>query len=120
MWCYIKNDKELLRKAEELVDEAAEYFDDLPEEICEQLNELTENNWEPDDYAQYCSEYWETPWNLRQVVYALFHGGKMPEKNEFKKNIVKTNEKIDVPGLEIRQIRKKRGSEESKPGPVRI
>lgn len=101
-WNEVKNDSELLKKTEKLVDEAAEYFDDLPEELCEQLNELTGNNWKPDDYSQCCAEYWESPWNRRQVVYALFHGGEMPEKNTFEKSIIKTNEMIGLPGLEIR------------------
>ena len=103
-WDEVKKDKELLKKAEELVEEAADYYDDMPQELCDKLNEITGNDWEPGDYGQYCFEWWETPWNLRQVVYGLFHGGKMPELNDFDLNIIKTSEKIDLPGLEIRHL----------------
>ncbi|MBR3058256.1 MAG: hypothetical protein IKG93_09870 [Clostridiales bacterium] len=101
-WDEIKNDKELLKKAEALVNKASDYYDDLPDEICEQLNEITGNNWDPGDYGQYCFEWWEGPWHLKQVVYGLFHDGEMPDKNGFNLHIVKTTEKIDMPGLEIR------------------
>ena len=32
-------------KVENHVNEAGDYFDDLPADICNQLNELTGNNW---------------------------------------------------------------------------
>ena len=101
-WNEVKKDKELLRKVEDLVNEAGDYYDDLPEDICNKLNELTGNNWEPISYGERCSEWWESPWSLEQVVYALFHDGEFPDKNKFELNIVKTSETIDMPGLEIR------------------
>lgn len=100
-WDEIKNNKELLKKAEALVEEAADYYDDMPDELCKQLNEITGNNWDPNDYGQYCFEYWEGPWNLKQVVYGLFHEGKMPDKNEFELDIVKTDEEINMSKVEI-------------------
>lgn len=102
-WNIVKHNKELLKQVEKLVDMAAEYYyDDFPDEICEQLNELTGNNWESKAYVDRCCEYWESPWHLKQVVFALFHDGVMPEINDFRLNIVKTSETIDLPGLEIR------------------
>ena len=81
-WNRVKKDKELLRKVEYLVNEAGDYYDDLPEDICNELNELTGNNWEPISYGERCSEWWESPWNLEQVVYALFHDGEFPDRND--------------------------------------
>ena len=102
-WDEVKNNKELLKQVEKLVNKAADFnYEDFPEDICTQLNELTGNNWESDAYVDCCFEYWESPWNLRQTVYALFHDGEKPDINEFKLHIVKTSEVIDMPGLEIR------------------
>ena len=102
-WNEVKNNKELLKQVEKLVDKAADYYyDDFPDEICEKLNELTGNDWESKAYVDRCCEYWETPWHLKQVVFALFHDGVLPEINEFELNIVKTSETIDMSGLEIR------------------
>ena len=101
-WDDVKNDRELLEKVGKLVDKVAEYSDNLPKKLCKQLNELTGNNWEPVEYSKYCAKYWITPWNRREIVYALFHDGKMPEKNQYRKSIVKTNEKLDLRGIKIR------------------
>ena len=43
-WNEVKKDKELLEEVEHLVNEAGDYYDDIPEEICSRLNELTGNN----------------------------------------------------------------------------
>ena len=74
-WDKVKNNKELLKQVEKLVDKAADYYyDDFPDEICEQLNELTGNNWESRAYVDRCCEYWETPWHLKQIVFVnRFH-----------------------------------------------
>ena len=48
-WNEVKKDKDLLAKVEHLVNEAGDYYDDLPEEICDQLNELIGNDWEDSD-----------------------------------------------------------------------
>ena len=102
-WNIVKNNKELLKQVEKLVDMAADYYyDDFPNELCEQFNELTGNNWESKAYVDYCCQYWESPWHLKQIVFALFHDGVLPEVNELELNIVKTSETIDMPGLEIR------------------
>ena len=82
VWDEVKKDKELISKVEDLVNDAGEYFDNLPDEICCQLNELTGNDWKPEVYGEYCAYWWETPWNLKQVVYALFHDGEFPDRNE--------------------------------------
>ena len=81
-WNEVKKDKELLMKVENLVNEAGDYFDNLPADICNQLNELTGNNWDLETNCEYCAEWWESPWNLNQVVYALFHDGEFPDKND--------------------------------------
>ena len=31
---------------------------------------------------EYCAGYYESPWTLEEVVYALFHDGKFPDKKE--------------------------------------
>lgn len=67
---------------EELVDKVGDIFHDFPQEVCEELNRLTGNDWTGDNYIEYCAEYWETCWTLEEVVYALFHEGEFPDKIE--------------------------------------
>ncbi len=44
-WEKVVQNKELLSKVEELVNEVADTFHDFPQEICKELNQLTGNDW---------------------------------------------------------------------------
>lgn len=81
-WEKVVQNKELLSRVEELIDEVADTFHDFPQEICDELNRLTGNNWTGDNYIEYCAEYWESWWTLEEVVFALFHDGDYPDKKE--------------------------------------
>lgn len=81
-WEKVVQNKELLSKVEKLVNEVADTFHDFPQEICDELNHLTGNDWTGDNYIEYCAEYWESFWTLEEVVFALFHDGDYPDKIE--------------------------------------
>lgn len=81
-WDKVVQNKELLSKVEELVGRVADTFHDFPQDICDELNRLTGNEWTGDNYIEYCAEYWESWWTLEEVVFALFHDGDYPDKKE--------------------------------------
>ena len=81
-WEEVVQNKELLSKVEELVEKVSYTFHNFPQEICDELNRLTGNNWTGDHYVEYCAEYWDSWWNLDEVVFALFHDGDYPNKKE--------------------------------------
>lgn len=81
-WEMVVQNKELLSKVEKLVDKVVDTFHDFPQEICDELNQLTGNDWTGDNYIEYCAEYWESWWTLEEVVFALFHDGDYPDKKE--------------------------------------
>lgn len=81
-WEKVVQNKELLSRVEELIDAVADTFHDFPQEICDELNRLTGNDWTGDNYIEYCAEYWESWWTLEEVVFALFHDGDYPDKKE--------------------------------------
>lgn len=94
-WEEVVQNKELLSKVEELVKKVSYTFHDFPQEICEELNLLTGNNWTGDDYVEYCAEYWDSWWNLDEVVFALFHEGNYPNKKEEELYAWKIGQSID-------------------------
>ncbi len=73
-------DKEITKRVEQLVDEAAEEYDEFPQEICDELNNITGNDWSGEEYLEYCAGYWESPWSLEEVVYALLNNGEFPQR----------------------------------------
>lgn len=81
-WEKVVQNKELLLRVEELVDKVGDTFHDFPQEVCDELNRLTGNDWTGDNYIEYCAEYWDSWWTLEEVVFALFHEGDYPDKKE--------------------------------------
>lgn len=80
-WETVVQNKELLSSVEKLVHEADSFYSS-PQEIYDELNRLTGNDWTADNYKEYCCDYDEW-YRLDEVVFALFHGGHYPEqKNE--------------------------------------
>ncbi len=92
-WNKVKNDKTLLKKVEKMVDDASLIHYDFPDDIRDELNHLTGNEWSGDDYINYCSEYWESLYSLEAVVYALFHDGEYPHIVENKLNFIRPHDK---------------------------
>ena len=73
---------ETIKRLEELVEEISSCYDTIPEDICNELNQLTGNDWKPEEYVEYCAEYWSSG-SLEETVYALLHDGEYPN-NEYK------------------------------------
>ena len=59
-------DKEKIKRVEQLVDEAAEEYDEFPQEICDELNNITGNDWSGEEYLEYCAGYWSHRGVLRK------------------------------------------------------
>ena len=66
----------------------------ITQEMCDELNALTGNKWNGKKYKEFCDTY-DWPWTVEEVVYALFHGGKYPEKKEEEWFAWKIEESID-------------------------
>ena len=93
-WDKVSKDKEVLSRAEALVIEGAAVKGELPQELCDELNSLTGNSWKPAKYKVLCDSY-DFPWTVQEVVYALFHKGKYPEKKQEEIYTWKTDQPID-------------------------
>lgn len=100
-WGKVKNDKVLLKRVEELVESVCDTFHDFPQDICDELNKLTGNDWEGVQYIEYCAEYWESC-SLEQTVWALFHDGYLPDEDKFDLHIFRPLVEVTLPHLKIR------------------
>ena len=74
-WNKVKQDKELIKRVETLVESVCDTFYDFPQDVCDELNNLTGNNWKGEEYINYCAEYWSSK-TLEQTVWAIFHNLK--------------------------------------------
>ena len=92
-WNKVKQDKELLKRVEALVESVCDTFYDFPQDVCDELNKLTDNNWEGEQYINYCAEYWSSR-TLEETVWALFHDGDLPDLNEFEIKIQSVPEEL--------------------------
>lgn len=72
-------DKKVIARLEELVEEISECYTSIPEEILNELNALTKNEWSEEEYIEFCAEYWSSN-TLEETVYALLHDGEYPKK----------------------------------------
>lgn len=102
-WNSVKDNKELIKQVENLVEEVCEIYFDFPEDVCEQLNKLTGNSWNGENYIEYCAEYWSSS-SLEETVYALFHDGEFPDIKERDIHILRPLERVEMPPLEIRHV----------------
>ncbi len=101
-WDKVKKDKALLKKVEKIVDDVAEIYYDFPDDICDELNRLTGNDWDGDEYIEYCAEYWESSDGLESVVYALFHDGEYPNIIEKELEFIRPHDKSVLPTRDVR------------------
>lgn len=101
-WNKVKKDKALLEKVEDIVDDVSETYYDFPDDIRDELNRLTGNDWSGDNYIEYCGGYDESPWSLEATVYALFHDGEFPDLVENEMHFIRPLDKSVLPTLEIR------------------
>lgn len=93
--------KEIIKRLEELVEEISECYTSIPEEIVNELNDLTKNEWSEEEYIEFCAEYWSSN-TLEETVYALLHGGEYPEKVVKKIYVWKNKKIIDLPDKKIK------------------
>lgn len=92
-WNKVKQDKELLKRVEALVESVSDTFYDFPQDVCDELNQLTGNNWDGEEYINYCAEYWSSK-TLEETVWAIFHDGDLPDLNELEIKIRSASEEF--------------------------
>lgn len=73
-WEKVTQDKELLSKVEDWVRGLSI---DSPQEIFDEMNRLTGNDWSREQYESHIFDYPDF-YDMEEVVYALFHEGKYP------------------------------------------
>lgn len=73
-------DENVIKRIEQLVNDVADEYDEFPEDVCYELNELTGNDWPGDYYLEYCAGWWESAWSLEEIVYALLNNGEFPPR----------------------------------------
>ncbi len=95
-WEKVIQDKELLSKVENWVRGLSI---DSPQEIFDEMNRLTGNDWSREEYESHIFDYPDF-YDMEEVVYALFHEGKYPErKSEDLEALKLGNDDIDVKKL---------------------
>lgn len=75
-WEKVTQDKELLSKVEDWVRGLSI---DSPQEVFDEMNSITGNEWTRKEYELHCFDYPDF-YDMEEVVYALFHEGKYPER----------------------------------------
>lgn len=73
-WEKVTQDKELLSKVEDWVRGLSI---DSPQEVFDEMNRLTGNDWSREQYESHIFDYPDF-YDMEEVVYALFHEGKYP------------------------------------------
>jgi len=95
-WEKVTQDKELLSKVEDWVRGLSI---DSPQEVFDEMNRLTGNDWSREQYESHIFDYPDF-YDWEEVAYALFHDGHYPErKNEYLKVWKTGNDDIDVKKL---------------------
>ena len=90
-WEKVIQDKELLSKVEDWVRGLSI---DSPQEVFDEMNRLTGNDWSREQYESHIFDYpdFYTP---EEVVYALFHDGHYPERKSEDLEAWKIEESVD-------------------------
>ena len=90
-WEKVIQDKELLSKVEDWVRGLSI---DSPQEIFDEMNRLTGNDWSREQYESHIFDYPDF-YDMEEVVYALFHEGKYPERKSEDLETWKIEESVD-------------------------
>lgn len=90
-WEKVTQDKELLSKVEDWVRGLSI---DSPQEIFDEMNRLTGNDWSREQYESHIFDYPDF-YDMEEVVYALFHEGKYPERKSEDLEAWKIEESVD-------------------------
>ena len=67
-WESVIENKELIEQVERLVNEVADEYFDFPQDICDELNELTGNNGDGDGYLVYGAVMWRKRKDAKKIV----------------------------------------------------
>lgn len=90
-WEKVTQDKELLSKVEDWVRGLSI---DSPQEIFDEMNRLTGNDWSREEYENHIFDYPDF-YDWEEVAYALFHDGNYPERKSEDLEAWKIEESVD-------------------------
>lgn len=90
-WEKVIQDKELLSKVEDWVRGLSI---DSPQEIFDEMNRLTGNDWSREEYENHIFDYPDF-YDWEEVAYALFHDGNYPERKSEDLEAWKIEESVD-------------------------
>lgn len=90
-WEKVTQDKELLSKVEDWVRGLSI---DSPQEVFDEMNRLTGNDWSREQYESHIFDYPDF-YDWEEVVYALFHDGHYPERKSEDLEAWKIEESVD-------------------------
>ena len=90
-WEKVIQDKELLSKVEDWVRGLSI---DSPQEIFDEMNRLTGNDWSREQYESHIFDYPDF-YDWEEVAYALFHDGNYPERKSEDLEAWKIEESVD-------------------------
>lgn len=90
-WEKVTQDKELLSKVEDWVRGLSI---DSPQEVFDEMNRLTGNDWSREQYESHIFDYPDF-YDWEEVAYALFHDGHYPERKSEDLEAWKIEESVD-------------------------
>lgn len=73
------SEQERVEKLKELINRIADSYAEPSEDEVKEMQELTGIDWPAEDIRMICSDYWESPYSLEEIVYYLMHE-EWPEK----------------------------------------
>ena len=73
------SEQERTEKIKELINRIADSYAEPSENEVKEMQELTGIDWPAEDIQMICSDYWESPYSLDEIVYYLTHE-EWPEK----------------------------------------
>lgn len=91
---------EKIQEIEKLVNKMADSYDLPSQEEVAEMNCLIHQDWEAEDYWNYCCEYWSHH-SLEETVWALMHDGRYPKKEEMKVCFWKTAQNVTISEQDI-------------------
>ena len=73
------SEQEKVEKIKALINRIADSYAEPSEDEVREMQELTGIDWPVEDIQMICSDYWESPYSLEEIVYFLMHE-EWPEK----------------------------------------
>lgn len=73
------SEQERIKRIKELLNRISDSYAEPSENEVREMQELAGIDWSVEDIQMICSDYWESPYSLEEIVYYLMHE-EWPEK----------------------------------------